>query len=67
MGARKTRPRFPADKLERMIAQYRQLSDQATINAARAADSDGKNWFLSLAKSMAALADSLKQQLPKAD
>jgi hypothetical protein len=67
MSAKRIRPRFPADKLERTIAQYRKLADQAKTNAARAANAEGKDWFLSLAKSMADLADALQEQNPKSD
>jgi hypothetical protein len=57
--------RFPADDTRKAIAQYRKLADQAKLNAAKAGDDAGKEWFLSLAKTMTALADALQAQLPK--
>ncbi|HXI99913.1 MAG TPA: hypothetical protein VNH44_01745 [Micropepsaceae bacterium] len=58
-------PRFPADDARKTILQYRKLADQAKVNAEKAGDEAGKEWFLSLAKTMTALADALESQRPK--
>ncbi len=43
------------------ISPYRKLADQANINARKAVSADCRNWFLSLARTMTALADALKE------
>jgi hypothetical protein len=59
-----TANRHPADNLRRTILQYRRLADMARLNAGMAVDSESRDWFLSLAKSMTALADALEEQPP---
>jgi hypothetical protein len=61
MTVRKSR--LPPDRLDRAIAQYRKLAEQAKINAQRAADKSAREWFLSLAKSMNDLAAALQEQM----
>jgi hypothetical protein len=48
-----------ADKTKRLVGQYKTLADQAKRNAAMAPDRDSREWFLSLAKTMSALANAL--------
>ncbi len=43
------------------ISPYRKLADQAKINARNAVRADCRNWFLSLARTMTALADAMKE------
>jgi len=59
--------RLPADNVRKTIAQYRKLADQAKFNADRSADEAGRTWFLSLAKTMTALADALQEKPPNSN
>jgi hypothetical protein len=54
--------RFPSDNARKAISQYRKLADQAKINAEKTTDETAREWFLSLAKTMDALADALQDQ-----
>jgi hypothetical protein len=53
--------RFPIDDTRKAIAQYRKLADQAKLNAEKVTDEAGREWFLSLANTMTALANALKE------
>jgi hypothetical protein len=44
------------------VRQYRQLADWATINAGRMTVHADRDWFLSLASTMTALADAMELQ-----
>lgn len=62
-----TAQRHPADNVRRTISQYRRLADMAKLNAGIAVDSESRDWFLSLAKSMTAFADALEKQPPNSN
>jgi hypothetical protein len=55
--------RAPFDSAAKSILRYRTLAEQARLNAARASDSAGREWFLSLSDAMTKLADALQEQL----
>jgi hypothetical protein len=55
------RPPF-FDPKSKAIRQYRKLADWATINAGRMTVRADRDWFLSLARTMTALADALELQ-----
>ena len=59
--------RRPVDKIRRSISQYRKLADTAKLNARIAADTSSREWFLSLEKTMTALADALEKQPPNSN
>ena len=54
--------RRPVDDARRSISQYRKLADTAKLNATKAVDLSSRDWFLSLAKTMTVLADTLEKQ-----
>ena len=54
--------RRTVDDACKTISQYRKFADAAKINAQKAVDADSRDWFLSLAQTMTALADALQEK-----
>jgi hypothetical protein len=54
--------RRTVDDTRKTISQYRKFADSAKINAQKAVDADSRDWFLSLAQTMTALADALQEK-----
>jgi hypothetical protein len=52
--------RFSADSMRSAIVHYRTVADRAKVNAEMAEDAVGRDWFLSLARSITSLADTLQ-------
>jgi hypothetical protein len=52
--------RLSMDNLRSAIVHYRMVADRAKVNADFAEDAVGRDWFLSLARSITALADTLQ-------
>jgi hypothetical protein len=51
--------RLLVDNMRSAIVHYRMVADRAKVNADMAEDAVGRDWFLSLARSITALADTL--------
>ena len=52
--------RLSVDNMRSAIVHYRMVADRAKVNADMADDAVGRDWFLSLARSVVSLADTLQ-------